>query len=498
METYAKLTAALKNTALLDATSGILGWDEQVNLPPGAAELRAQQNAALAEVIHREFTRPEIAQWLTELEGAELDPDAACVVRETRREYDRAAKLPADFVRRKTEAASAGYHAWTEARKNSDFSQFAPMLQKQLDLAREEAGYLGCADNAYDYWIDRFDPGMTSAVFTDLFNEMRTPLRDLAEAVLAAPRQADVSIFKGFPVDQQETFLREVLERIGFDFNHGRLDTAIHPFCGGSSWDTRLTTRFFPDNPLDSLFSAIHEAGHGMYEQGLRIGNPGCFGLPLSEAIGMGVHESQSRMWENQVARSEAFWTFYEPRYREVFAAQLKDVSSEDLRLAINAVQRQPIRVDADEVTYNLHVILRFEIERALFAGDLDVAGVPAAWNELSQDLLGFTPETFAQGCLQDVHWSEGFFGYFPSYALGNVLAAQLWNAANADLPNLQTEFATGDFSALLNWLRDKVHRHGKRFGTRELIRQSIGEEISPAPLIAYLQERYGALYGVG
>ncbi|WP_269540534.1 carboxypeptidase M32 [Cerasicoccus fimbriatus] len=497
METYAKLTAALKNTALLDATSGLLGWDEQVNLPPGAAELRGQQNSALAEVVHREFTRPEVGQWLTELEQQELEPDAACVVRETRREYDRAAKLPADFVRRKSEAASAGYHAWTQARKQSDFSSFAPMLQTQIQLAHEEAKYLGSEGNVYDYWIDRFDPGMSSAVFSDLFDEMRTPLRDLAESVLAAPRQADVSIFKGFPVEAQESFLREVLERLGFDFQHGRLDTAVHPFCGGSGWDTRLTTRFFPDNPLDSLFSAIHEAGHGMYEQGLRLGNPDSFGLPLSNAVGMGVHESQSRLWENQVARSDAFWSFYEPRYREAFSAQLKNVSSEDLRLAINAVQRQPIRVDADEVTYNLHVILRFEIERALFAGDITVADVPETWNRLSEELLGLTPKSFSEGCLQDVHWSEGFFGYFPSYSLGNVLAAQLWNAANTDLPNLQTEIADGNFSSLLQWLRDKVHRHGRRYGTRELIQNAIGEEISPAPLIAYLRERYGALYGV-
>jgi len=497
MDTYAKLTATLKDIALLDATSGLLGWDEQVNLPPGAASLRAQQNAALAAVVHRDFTKPEIGEWVDELEKAELDADAACVVRETRREYDRAVKLPADFVRRKSEAASNGYHAWTEARKNDDFAAFAPMLEMQLDLAREEAGYLGCGGNPYDYWIDRFDPGMSAGVFGELFAQMRQPLKELAEAVLAAPRLADVSIFKGFPVEAQETFLRDVLERIGFDYDYGRLDKAVHPFCGGSGWDTRLTTRYAPDNPLDSLFSAIHEAGHGMYEQGLRVGNPDSFGLPLSNAVGMGVHESQSRLWENQVARSEAFWSYYEARYREAFAVQLDGVSSDDLRLAINAVQRQPIRVDADEVTYNLHVILRFELERALFAGDLKVADLPAEWNRLSEDLLGLTPKNFSTGCLQDVHWSEGFFGYFPSYALGNVLAAQLWEAANQANPTLNEDFCAGNFSALLNWLRENVHRHGRRFGTRELIKQATGEDISPEPLLTYLRTRYGALYGV-
>jgi len=497
MNTYDHLTTALKQIALLDAASGLLGWDEQVNLPPKSAALRAQTNAALAEVVHRELSRPEIGQWLDELEGEALSVDAACVVRETRREYDRAVKLPGDFVRRKTEAASAGYHAWTNARAQSDFSAFAPMLAQQLDLAREEAGYLGAADNPYDYWIDRFDPGMSAEVFADLFGGMREPLKALAEAVLAAPKQADVSIFRGFSVDAQEAFLRDVLDRIGFDFEWGRLDQAVHPFCGGSGWDTRLTTRFAPDNPLDSLFSAIHEAGHGLYEQGLRAGNPDHFGLPLATAIGMGVHESQSRLWENQVARGDAFWRFYEPAYREAFPDQLKGVSTEDLRLAINAVQRQPIRVDADEVTYNLHVILRFEIERALFAGELEVAAVPEAWNRLSEELLGLTPQSFAEGCLQDVHWSEGFFGYFPSYALGNVIAAQLWQAVNDSIPGLDEDFAAGDFSRLLDWLRENVHRHGQRLGTRELVRQATGADIDSAPLITYLRQRYGALYNV-
>ncbi|MGE9296590.1 MAG: carboxypeptidase M32 [Puniceicoccales bacterium] len=497
MDAYSKLTATLKRIGLLDAAAGLLGWDEQVNLPPQSAGLRAQTNAALAEVIHQEFSRPEIDEWLRELEEQELSADASCVVHETRREYDRAVKLPADFVCRRTEAASAGYHAWTQARKQSDFAAFAPMLAQQLDLAREEAGYLGQGDNPYDYWIDRFDPGMSAGVFADLFDELRSPLKALAEAVLAAPVQANVSIFKGFPVEAQESFLREVLARIGFDFQYGRLDTAVHPFCGGSGWDTRLTTRFAADNPLDSLFSAIHEAGHGLYEQGLRAGNPDAFGLPLSSAVGMGLHESQSRLWENQVARSDAFWDFYEPRYREAFATQLDGVSSDELRLAISAVQRQPIRVDADEVTYNLHVILRFEIERALFAGELDVAGVPSAWNELSEELLGLTPDGYANGCLQDVHWSEGFFGYFPSYALGNVLAAQLWQSANDALPKLNAEIAQGSFESLLSWLRENVHRHGKRFGTRELVRRATGQEVSAEPLLAYLRDRYESRYGL-
>lgn len=494
---YAQLVEALQQTAYLDSAAGILSWDEQVNLPPGAAEFRGAQNAALATAVHAAFTRPEIGEWLTALEAEPLDDAPACVVRETRREYNRATRLPTDFVRRKTEAASAGYHAWTEARRKNDFAAFAPLLERQLELAREEARYLGRGDEAYNYWIDRFDPGMDAATFATLFDQLRGPLKELAEAVLTAPRQADVSIFQGFPVEAQETFLRDVLVRLGFDFEHGRLDTAVHPFCGGSAWDVRLTTRFNPDNPLDSLFSAIHEAGHGLYEQGLRAGNPDSFGLPLAEAVGMGLHESQSRLWENQVARGEAFWAFFEPRYREAFPTQLARVGPEDLRLAINAVRRQPIRVDADEVTYNLHVILRFEIERALFAGELDVAGVPARWNALSEELLGLVPTNHSEGCLQDVHWSEGFFGYFPSYALGNVLAAQLWDAVQRDRPGLNAELAAGNFAGLRQWLGERIHRHGKRQGTRALIQQATGQDVSPAPLLTYLRERYHALYGL-
>ncbi|MEO0794088.1 MAG: carboxypeptidase M32 [Verrucomicrobiota bacterium] len=497
MTAYTELTATLKHIALLDSISGIVGWDELVNLPPGSAELRAQQNSALAALIHREFTVPEIGELIAELEDQDLDADQRCVVRQASREYDRAVKLPPDFVRRKSAASSEGYHAWTESRKKQDFDGFAPKLQVLVDLAKEEAAYLGQEDHPYDYWIDRFDPGMNEALFCGLFDQLREPLKALSAAVLDAPRQADVSIFKGFPVAAQEAFLREVLERIGFDFSYGRLDTSVHPFCGGSAWDTRMTTRFDPENPLDSLFSAIHEAGHGLYEQGLRLGNPDSFGLALADSVGMGVHESQSRLWENQVARSDAFWTFYEPRYREAFSHQLAGVASEDLRLAINAVQRQPIRVDADEVHYNLHVILRFEIERALFSGDLAVQEVPAVWNELSQDLLGLTPEHVGVGCIQDVHWSEGLFGYFPSYTLGNVLSAQLWTAARRAHPQLDAEFAEGNFSNLLKWLRENVHQYGKRYSTPDLIEKVTGEELSPQPLIDYLQERYGALYGL-
>ncbi len=286
--------------------------------------------------------------------------------------------------------------------------------------------------------------------------------------------------------------MTEVTERLGFDYRRGRIDVSLHPFCSGSGADIRMTTRFDEDNPLDSLFSSIHETGHGLYEQGLPQEH---HATALGQAAGMGVHESQSRLWENQVARSRAFWKFFEPRFREKFPAQTRAIPSEELYLAINAVQPTLIRVEADEVTYNLHIVLRFELEKKLFSGELAVRDLPEAWRTAARDLLGLEPAADREGVLQDVHWSGGAFGYFPSYCLGNMLAAQLWFAAQRALPGLEADFARGDFSGLLGWLRTNVHAQGKRHDLLELARRVTGGELSPRFLVQYLRERYGALY---
>lgn len=491
---FSALDQKLKRIQLLESISGLLAWDEQVNLPHNSQDQRQDQSAALAAIIHQESTSSDIGTWLEALEkdAKALEPDQAIVLREARKQYDRKVKLPPAFVERLTRLESEAYHAWAKAKAANDFASYAPYLEKHLELAKERASYLGWEDRPYDLQIDFFDPGMDAATIDALFSELKQGLAPLVAQILASPRSQSADLFKGFPIDKQQSFLKEVTASLGFDYHRGRIDISLHPFCSGNAADIRMTTRFDEDNPLDSLFSSIHETGHGLYEQGLPIDQ---LHTALGQAAGMGVHESQSRLWENQVCRSKAFWTFYEPKFRAAFPAQLSKVSSDELYRAINSVQRNPIRVDADEVTYNLHIIIRFEIERKLFSGELSVKELPEYWNSQYKELLGISPRSDAEGVLQDVHWSSGAFGYFPSYCLGNMLAAQLWYAALAQLPGLENDFERGDFSRLLGWLRQKIHRHGSRERLRELALSATGQALSPQPLLRYLKERYLPLY---
>ena len=502
---YAELVARLKRSHVLGTVNGLLGWDEQVNLPPDSADLRAEQLAVMAELQHAAASDPRIGELLAELEdrpgkGAagpavppcQLTADQQVVLQRARRDYDRVVKLPPEFVREKARHNSRTFHAWADCKARSDFAGYAPFLQKQLELAKQEAAYLGYAAAPYDYLIDRHDPGMTAAVIERLFAELKTDLVPLMREIVSSPVKARTGILCGFPVAPQREFLRDVTERLGFNYRRGRIDVSLHPFCEGSGADIRMTTRFDENNPLNSLFGSIHETGHGLYEQGLPLEHQG---TPLGQAVGMGVHESQSRLWENQVARSRAFWRFFEPRFREMFPAQLRAVSPDELYLAVNAVRPTLIRVDADEVTYNLHIILRFELEKRLLAGTLAVADLPAAWNVLAQELLGLTPPNDREGVLQDVHWSGGMFGYFPSYCIGNMMAAQLWHRVRQEFPGLEEDFARGDFSRLLGWLRRQVHAQGRRHDTQELVRVVTGEPLTPRHLLGYLRERYLPLY---
>jgi carboxypeptidase Taq len=491
---YEELISRLKRVHVLGTVNSLLGWDEQVNLPPDSADLRAEQLGLLAELQHAAASDPRVGELLTLLEARAGEPadDQKVVLKYGRRDYDRVVKLPPEFVSEKARHSSRAFHAWAECRGRSDFAGYAPFIQRHIELAKQEAGYLGYAAAPYDYMIDRNDPGMTAETVGALFAELKNELVPLMREIVGSPVKARPGVFRAFPVEQQRTFLHAVTERIGFNYRRGRIDVSLHPFCDGCGADLRMTTHFDEHNPLNSLFSAIHETGHGLYEQGIPIERQG---TPLGQAVGMAVHESQSRLWENQVARSRAFWRFFEPRFRETFSAQLGAVSSDELYLAVNAVQPTLIRVDADEVTYNLHIILRFEIEKQLFAGTLAVADLPAAWNTLAQELLGLTPPGDREGVLQDVHWSGGMFGYFPSYCLGNMMAAQFWYKAQGDLPGLDEDFAKGDFSRLLGWLRRNIHEQGRRYDTRELVKAVTGEALSPKHLLRYLRERYLPLY---
>jgi carboxypeptidase Taq len=497
---YPDLVARLKRAHVLGTVGGLLSWDEQVNLPSDSADLRAEQLAAMAELTHAAATDPRIGELLVVLESSagraapppKASDDKNVVLKWARRDYDRVTKLPAEFVSEKARHCSQAFHAWAECKAKDDFAGYAPFLEKHLELAKREAAYLGFADAAYDYQIDRHDPGMTAAVIEKLFTELKTGLVPLMREIVASPVKARPGIFRGFPVERQREFLRAVTERLGFNYRRGRIDVSLHPFCEGSGADIRMTTKFDENNPLNSLFSSIHETGHGLYEQGTVLAHQG---TPLGQAVGMAVHESQSRLWENQVARGRPFWRFFEPRYRETFPEQLRAISADELYLAVNAVRPTLIRVDADEVTYNLHIILRFEIEKRLFAGTLAIRDLPAAWSALAQELLGLTPANDREGVLQDVHWSGGMFGYFPSYCLGNMMAAQFWYRAQGDRPGLDDDFARGDFSRLLGWLRRNIHEQGRRYDTQELVPVVTGEPLSPRHLLRYLRERYGALY---
>jgi carboxypeptidase Taq len=501
-QAFAELTTLLKRAHALGTVSELLGWDEQVNLPPGAAEQRAAQHAALAEAVHAAGSDVRIGELLGQLEQAEcrehLTADQKAVVKHARKDYDRATKLPADFVREKAAQGSRGYHAWAKAKANDDFASYAPVLEKNLEFAKREAGYLGWAGREYDYMLDKHDPGLTAAAVDRLFGELKRDLvplmRQITGSTTAERARAAAKKLRSFPLDGQRAFLREVTEKIGFDYARGRIDVSLHPFCSGTGSDVRMTTRFKEDEPLDSLFSSIHETGHGLYEQGLPAAQ---LGTALGIHAGMAVHESQSRLWENQVARCRGFWRAFEPRFRAVFPAQTATLAGEELYLAVNAVEPTLIRVDADEVTYNLHIILRFELEKKLFTGELAVRDLPAAWRAASREIVGLEPADDRTGVLQDVHWSDGAFGYFPSYCLGNMLAAQLWYRALALRPTLEEDFARGDFTWLLTWLREQVHTQGRRFDALELAQRVTGETLSPKALVRYLRERYGGLYGV-
>jgi len=491
-----ELVAKLRRINRLESIIGLVSWDEQVNLPEGSAERRADQMALLAELHHREATDPGLGALLDSLEkghGLELSFDQRVIVREARRNFDRMAKVPADYVIRKAALDSQAFHAWETARAESDFSGFAPFLQRQLDLAREEAGYHGHSGSAvYDFHLDTHDPGMKTAIIEPLFAELRDSLVPLVGEIIESPIKADPSPLVGLSTEGQRTFLRDVTDRIGFDYRRGRIDVSAHPFCSGDAADTRMTTRFIESAPLEALFSSIHETGHGLYEQGQSIEH---LGTGLGTAVGMAIHESQSRLWENQVARGRPFWRFFEPRFREIFGLGQDRISSDQLFLAANEVKLHPIRVESDEVTYNLHIILRFELEKRLFDGDLEVNDLPDAWNALSVEILGLSPKNDAEGVLQDVHWSGGAFGYFPSYCLGNMIAAQFWDTIKTEIPDLEKDFERGDFSRLLSWLREKVHRQGQRYDTTTLVRRITGEPITPVPLLRYLRERYLPLY---
>ncbi len=499
---YRRLISELRELALFASSASILGWDQETGMPPRGGQLRADQLSALGAYVHQRYTRAEVGDWLALCEADEAllaDPRFAANVREVRREYDREVLLPESLVREIASTSALALQAWRGARESSDFAAFAPWLEKVIDLARQKADCIR-ADRGlsrYDVLMDQYEPGARAADLDGVFRDLRLQLTPLIAAIAEAAPAGEPVVQRGtIPTASQEVLNREVVARMGFDFEAGRLDVSTHPFCEGiGPGDTRLTTRYREDDFTESLSSAMHEAGHGLYEQGLPKEEH--FGEPLSEATSLGIHESQSRLWENLVGRSRAFWRWATPLAAERFGAALEGIGAETLYRTVNRVRPNLIRVDSDEATYNLHIMLRFDLERALLEGDLAVADLPGVWNERIRADLGLEVPNDRLGCLQDVHWGMGAIGYFPTYTLGNLYAAQLWGAIRREIPDLEEEMARGEFGRLLNWLRTHVHHFGRQLTAAELCERATGEPLSAAPFVAYLRAKFGELYGL-
>lgn len=499
-ETYEKLREHFRQTAVFSSIEELLGWDERTLLPQGAAEYRAEQLTAVAGLVHERRTDPQVGIWLAEVEAnlqaGDHSEELAATIRELRRDYDRESKLPKRLVEELARTAVLAQQSWAEAREANDFKAFCPWLEKLVELKREQANALNGNGDLYDALLDEYEPQETAANLRVVLSSLRDELAKLLAEIVESGNTAPVELLqRSFPVDRQANFAKHAAQAIGFDFDRGRIDLTVHPFCAtvGPN-DCRITTRYHERLFGSGLFSVLHEAGHGIYEQGLPADE---FGLPLGTATSLGIHESQSRLWENFVGRSQAFWEHFFPKLTVAFSSAMRDVSFEQFYFAINDVRPSLIRVEADEATYNLHILIRFELEQDLLRGDLSPADLPGAWNEKYQQFLGIQPDTDTDGCLQDIHWSGGAIGYFPTYTLGNLYAAQLFEAADADLGALWAQFRRGEFQALREWLRDNVHRHGRRYSARELVEKVCGQPPSHEPLMRHLRGKLGLLYSL-
>jgi carboxypeptidase Taq len=495
---YRELITLLKEVALFGSIGSLLGWDERVQMPAKGAEHRSNQSSLVARKVHEQFTSPRIGELLGELEGSGLmrDGDAAANVRETRRQYDRATKLPSALVEEMAKTEVLAQQAWAEARRKNDFPAFAPWLEKWVALKRQQANCYGYTGHIYNALLEDFEPGETAENLSNVFEGLRGPLVELIGKIVSSGRKAPVEILeRHYPAEAQAKLAREAAAAVGFDFDAGRLDVSVHPFCSGiGPGDTRMTTRYDEKYFGDAFFGVLHETGHGLYDQGLQAEH---FGTPLGEAISLGIHESQSRMWENLVGRSRAFWRFFMPRAREIFGPTIADVSEEQWYFAVNDVRPSLIRTESDETTYNLHILMRFELEKSLLTGDLKVPDLPRAWNERMKKYLGIDVPDDARGCLQDIHWGGGAMGYFPTYTLGNLYAAQFFDQAKKDLGDLEAQIARGQFAPLLGWLREKIHSQGKRYRATELVKRVTRRPLSAGPLLEHLRQKAAELYGV-
>ena len=488
--TYEQLTEHVRQLTYVGDAGSVLQWDQQVMMPSGGTPARAKQSSALSTLHHDLLTDERVGEWLDELDDADLEADQQAVVREVRRNHERAVRVPSELVERISEASSNALPVWEEAKAEDDFDAYAPVLEEMVELRREYAAAIDPDRDPYEVLFEEYEPylGIDTAedVLTRLRDELVPLIDDIADsdATLADP-------FSGTYDDEtQHALVEAALETLGYDWDHGRLDTAPHPFSTGTQFDARVTTRFKPSDPMDAIGSTIHEFGHATYTLGLPREE---YGTPLGDNRDLSVHESQSRFWENHVGRTQAFWDHFADTANDHLGT---DATPQAFYEAANEVHPDNlIRVEADELTYHMHVILRFEIERDLIRGDLAVEDVPQVWNEKMEEYLGVRPDTDSEGCLQDIHWTNGAIGYFPTYTLGSVLAAQLDHHLRADIGDVDSLVRDGDFAPIHDWLTETVHRHGARYETDDLVAKATGESFSADHFLSYADAKYRELY---
>lgn len=497
---YQALLNHLKVIRNLESSAGLLVWDQQTNMPSAAAEERGEQLATLSHLSHEMFTSSKTLELLDaaqpEIDALPSDSMEARILQVLRYDYQEATKIPSEFVAEMARVTTLAHEVWAKAREANDFGRFAPILQQIVDLTRRQAELLGYKDHPYDALVNMYERGMTTKMLREIFDAHRQPLITLIESIQASQKEVDDScIHQYFDPAKQKQFAQEMVSAIGFDFNRGRQDIAVHPFqISITRNDIRLTTRFEDHFLNPALFGLMHEAGHGMYEQGVATE---LMYTGLDSGTSLGVHESQSRMWENIVGRSKEFWQWAYPKLQATFPEQLGKTALDEFYAAINKVEPSFIRVEADEATYNLHILLRFELEVALIEGSLKVEDLPQAWNERFEASFGLLPPTDREGVLQDVHWSGGSIGYFPTYALGNLLSAQYFKRALEEHPQIKQEMTQGNFETLLGWLRHNIHQHGRQYTSEELTQRVTGESIQSRDYLEYLHQKFAGLYNL-
>jgi len=479
--------------------SAVLNWDQQTYMPPGGVVARGNQLGTLSSLAHSKFVSEEVGGLLEELKpyGKSLDSESndACLIEVTDRDYQKEINVPSDYVAEWARVTTIAHGAWEEARKDDDFPHFQPHLEKIVEMRRQYADFFAPYDHVYDPLLDDFEPGMKTADVKKIFSEMRPKQVELIKAISEKPQVDDSFLHLNYNGQKQWDFGEAAITKYGYDWNRGRQDKAAHPFSTHFSVsDVRITTRVDENFLSTALFGTLHEAGHAIYEQGI---SPDLERTPLQGGASLAIHESQSRMYENLLGRSFDFWVHFYPMLQKSFTTQLGNVDLDTFYKGINRVEASLIRVEADEATYNLHVMVRLELEIELMEGNLKVVDLPGAWNERMNDYLGVVPPNDAEGVLQDVHWAGGALGYFPTYSLGNLVSNQLWEKINQDIPKLSSQIQKGDFSELLAWLRENVHQHGSKYKPQDLVKKVVGEKITSEPYLKYLNEKFGAIYGL-